>query len=122
MVPLDLPQLCFWSPPKGHPIGWSEDPAPGDQVDDQDDHGNDEKEVNQAACDVEAEAKNPQNEQDYKDSPEHSRSPCSDWRRSGQVRTPAPVWVGCRFPDWTEVGARNLRRLPNPVRLTCSCG
>jgi hypothetical protein len=51
--------------------GPSECPAPADQVDDQDDHGDDEKKVNQAAGDVEAETQEPQDQNDYKNCPEH---------------------------------------------------
>ena len=60
---------------KGYSPERSKRPASADQVDDQDDHSDDEKEVDQAAGDVEAETQDPQNQQNYKDSPEHSRSP-----------------------------------------------
>ena len=50
-------------------------PAPSDQVDDQYNHCDDQENVDQTSCNVEAEAQNPQDQQDYKDSPEHARSP-----------------------------------------------
>ena len=41
------------------------------QVNDQDDDGNDEQEMDQATANVADEAKNPENDQDDKYSPEH---------------------------------------------------
>ena len=69
----------------------SEHPAPADQSDDQHDYSDDEQDVNQAACDVETEAQKPQDEQDYKDSPEHSRSPFSIEGALGRFARQGPV-------------------------------
>jgi hypothetical protein len=48
----------------------------GDQLDDQDHNGDDQENVDQSAGDVEAEAEDPQNQQDYKNRPKHACSPC----------------------------------------------
>jgi hypothetical protein len=49
-------------------------PTAADQINDQDDHGDDEQDVNVGAERVEAdEAEQPQNEQNDKDGPKHER-------------------------------------------------
>jgi type IV secretory pathway VirB9-like protein len=63
----------------------------GQQVEDQDDQRYDQKKMYQAAGDMKAEAQEPENENNYKDCPEH-KSPYSAWRASmaGEVpSTPA---------------------------------
>src|SRR5256714_11463230 len=51
--------------------GALERPPPGDQIHDQDDDGDDEQQVNERAPEVTDEAEQPQNQKNYKDSPEH---------------------------------------------------
>ena len=43
----------------------------GDQVNDQHDHGCDQQQMDQAACHMEAESQEPENQQDGEDCPEH---------------------------------------------------
>jgi hypothetical protein len=49
-------------------------PASGQQVEDQDDHRQYQKKVNQAAGNMEAEAQEPENQKNHKDCPKHSYS------------------------------------------------
>lgn len=49
----------------------SDCPAAGYQIDDQHDYGNHQQKVNHTACDMEAEAESPQDQQHSKDCPEH---------------------------------------------------
>jgi hypothetical protein len=46
-------------------------PAPGDQLQNQDDEGNNEQNVNQTARDVKTQAKRPKNKKNYQDVPKH---------------------------------------------------
>jgi hypothetical protein len=45
--------------------------SPADEIEDQNDHRDDQQNVNQTAGDVKAEAKQPQNQENYKDCPKH---------------------------------------------------
>ena len=51
-------------------------PAPGDQLQNQDDDGNNEQKVNQTARHVETEAKRPKNKKNNKDGPKHRIQSC----------------------------------------------
>ena len=46
-------------------------PAPGDQLENQDDEGNNEQNVNQTARDVKTQAKRPKNKKNYQNVPKH---------------------------------------------------
>jgi hypothetical protein len=46
-------------------------PTTTDQVEDKDDHGENEQQVDKTAGDVEAEAQQPKDQDDYKNCPEH---------------------------------------------------
>jgi len=46
-------------------------PSSSDQVEDQNDQCYDQEDVNKAASNMKAESQQPQNQKDYKDSPEH---------------------------------------------------
>jgi hypothetical protein len=48
----------------------------GDEVNDQDHHGDDQQQVYQTTGNVETEAQNPQQQQDYEDGPKHANTPC----------------------------------------------
>jgi hypothetical protein len=49
--------------------------AAGDKVDDENDDRNHEEQVDEAACDVQAEAEEPEDNKDYEDCPEHGGIP-----------------------------------------------
>jgi hypothetical protein len=57
--------------------GHLRNPAPGNQLQDQDDDGSNEQNVNQTAYEVETEAKRPKNKENNKDGPKHKC--CSMW-------------------------------------------
>lgn len=58
-----------------------ERPAAGNQLNDQDHHSDYQQNVDEAAGDVEAKAKQPEDEKDYKNRPKHARSPLMFFKR-----------------------------------------
>jgi hypothetical protein len=60
-------------------------PASRYQIEDQNDQGNDEQDMNQAAANVEAEPQQPENQEHYENSPEHFlfslTKCCGHWRQ-----------------------------------------
>ena len=54
----------------------SDHPPTADELNDDDDHGDHEQEMDKSACDMHREAEQPQNEKNDGDGPKHGELPC----------------------------------------------
>ena len=105
-------------------------PAPGDQLQNQDDEGNNEQNVNQTARDMKTQAKRPKNKKNYQDVPKHKIEVLfSVGLRLMNRRRPVPRMPPSPYPHLSESqrGAASspiLERRPSThlTRSVCAPG